>query len=325
MSIISRLGTWLPQREDIVAYGYFAGWSLVRRLPLSLTRWAFDKLADAVSKKGTGSEQLRKNLARVVGPENVTKQLVRDSMRSYFRYWLEAFRLPTMQHEDNLPQRLADGVSGRDAFDAALERGKGVVLALPHTGNWDMAGAFVVAHYGQFATVAERVKPESLFDAFVKYRNSMGFDVIPLTGGDQPPFSYLKQVLQDGGVVALLCERDLKNSGVIVDFFGEPASMAAGPAVLAKETGATLFAVHSWFQGADDGASPNWGLAATHEIAVSDVQSTTQRLADALAENIAATPQDWHMLQPIWLRDLDPARMSEQQREALRAHEQAEN
>ena len=76
MSITSRLGTRLPQREDIVAYGYFAGWSLVRRLPLSLTRKAFDKLADAVSKKGTGPEQLRKNLARVVGPENVTKQLL---------------------------------------------------------------------------------------------------------------------------------------------------------------------------------------------------------------------------------------------------------
>ncbi|MDK4207229.1 MULTISPECIES: phosphatidylinositol mannoside acyltransferase [Corynebacterium] len=313
-----------PWQENIVAYGYFAGWSLVRRLPLWLTRRVFEKIADAVSRNGKGPEQLRKNLTRVVGPENVTKQLVRDSMRSYFRYWLEAFRLPTMQYEHNLPQRLAAGVSGRSAFDAALSRGRGVVLALPHTGNWDMAGAFVVAHYGQFATVAERVKPESLFDAFVEYRNSIGFDVIPLTGGDKPPFPYLKQVLNDGGVVALLCERDLKNTGVIVDFFGEPASMAAGPAALARETGATLFAVHSWYQGIDDGASPNWGLAATHEIEVSDVQSTTQRLADAFAENIAKTPQDWHMLQPVWLRDLDPERMSQQQLDALRAHTQEE-
>lgn len=306
-------------QENLAAYGYFAGWSLVRRLPLPIARWSFDRIADLASNGGKGAEQLRKNLTRVVGAENVTRKLVRDSMRSYFRYWLEAFRLPTMQYEGNLPRRLADGVSGRDDFDAALARGKGVVLALPHTGNWDMAGAFVVAHYGQFATVAERVKPESLFDAFVEYRNSMGFDVIPLTGGDTRPFAYLKQVLEDGGVVALLCERDLKNSGVIIDFFGEPASMAAGPAVLARETGATLFAVHSWYQGDDDGESANWGLAATDEIAVTDVESTTQRLADAFAKNIARTPQDWHMLQPIWLRDLDPARMSQRQREALAA------
>ncbi|WP_293769339.1 phosphatidylinositol mannoside acyltransferase [uncultured Corynebacterium sp.] len=305
----------LPNRahitENLAAAGYIAGWRLVRLLPPRFAAWVFRRAADAASDNGAGMDQLRRNLARVVGPENVTKELVRDSMRSYARYWLEAFRLPAIHTDPQLHARLKDGLDSASLahLDASLASGRGVVLALPHTGNWDMAGCFLVGHYGQFTTVAERLKPEALFDAFVDFREELGFEVIALTGGEEPPFERLKATLERGGVVCLLSERDLTRTGVTVNFFGEETTMAAGPAALATETGAALHVVHSWFEGPSDGAwDGGWGLSVSPEIEVTDVQATTQRLADGFAANIAAHPADWHILQPQWTVDVEARR-----------------
>ncbi|MDO5031738.1 phosphatidylinositol mannoside acyltransferase [Corynebacterium sp.] len=285
-------------REHLAAAGYLAGWRLVRFLPLGLAGWLFERGADLASKNGLGPEQLRKNLARVVGPANVTRALVRESMRSYMRYWLEAFRLPAIQDDPRLYERLKAGVEGLEHLDASVASGRGVILALPHTGNWDMAGCFLVKHCGPFTTVAERLKPEVLFDAFVDYRESLGFEVIPLTGGQHSPFGRLKEVVSGGGIVCLLGERDLTRSGIIVDFMGEEANVAAGPAQLAIETGAALHVVHSWFEG------QGWGHSVSPEVEVTTLQETSQRLADGFAANIKAHPADWHMLQPQWNVDI---------------------
>lgn len=294
--------------ENVSAVGYLAGWRFVRMLPYPLARWVFNAGADVASKSGKGMEQLRANLARVVGPANVTSELVKQSVRSYARYWLEAFRLPSIAKDPQLLGDLRRGVVGLEFLDESLAKGKGVILTLPHSGNWDMAGAFLVSHHGQFTTVAERVKPEHLFKTFVNFRESLGFDVIPLTGGETPPFEHLKSVLVDGGIVCLLGERDLRHSGVPTMFFGEPTSMPAGPAQLAIETGAALHVVHSWFDG--DG----WGLSVSDAVDVDSLSGTVQRIANLFAANIAAHPTDWHMLQPLWFVDLDPERLANTQK-----------
>ncbi|QNE89669.1 phosphatidylinositol mannoside acyltransferase [Corynebacterium incognita] len=294
-------------RESLAAAGYLAGWKIVSRLPEAWSAAVFRWGADKASDNGVGMEQLRRNLARVVGPENVTRALVRDAMRSYARYWLEAFRLPRLQEDPELLQRLRDSVQGREYLDANRAEGRGLILALPHTGNWDMAGVFLVDYCGQFTTVAERLKPEVLFDAFVDYRESLGFEVVALTGDKQPPYQRLREVLERGGIVCLLAERDLTRSGVPVEFFGETANFAAGPAKLAQDTGAALHAVHCWFTDPEHDASATrkgWGMSVSPEIPVTDTPETTQRLADIFADNIAAHPADWHMLQPQWNADI---------------------
>ncbi|ANE04167.1 phosphatidylinositol mannoside acyltransferase [Corynebacterium crudilactis] len=292
--------------DNLSALGYLAGWRFVRVLPLPIARGIFNFGADRASKSGKGMGQLRANLARVVGPENVTQSLVKQAMRSYARYWLEAFRLPTTSKDPQLFAQLHQGVVGLDMLDASLGKGKGVILTLPHSGNWDMAGTFLVGYHGQFITVAERVKPERLFEAFVAFRESLGFEVLPLTGGQRPPFEKLKETLMQGGIVCLLGERDLRHSGVETVFFGEKTSMPAGPAQLALETGAALHVVHSWFE--DDGDS-GWGLSVSDAVDVDNLSDTVQRIADLFAANIAAHPADWHMLQPLWFGDLDPQRL----------------
>lgn len=295
-------------KEDVAAAGYLAGWKVVRRLPEPVARTIFRWVADFASDNGRGMDGLRRNLTRVVGAENVTRELVRDSMRSYMRYWMEAFRLPAIHADPQLHQRLMSGLEGLEHFDASAQSGRGVILALPHSGNWDMAGVFLVGHYGQFTTVAERLKPEVLFDAFVDYREELGFEVLPLTGGAATPFARLKEALEEGGVVCLLAERDITRRGVTVDFMGEEANMAAGPAQLAIETGAALHVVHSWFEG--DG----WGLSVSPEVEVTDIQETTQRMADGFADNIQRHPADWHMLQPQWNEDVERRRQARKER-----------
>ncbi|WP_084508828.1 phosphatidylinositol mannoside acyltransferase [Nocardia pseudovaccinii] len=300
-------------KSGLTDWAYAAGWRVVRALPESTARRAFDwggnRVADKANRAfraGGEPNQLRRNLARVLGvtPAEVPDELIRASMRSYARYWREAFRLPTMDHSA-LTGSLVEGVEN---LDAALARGRGVVLALPHSGNWDAAGVWLVGHSGTLATVAERLKPESLFERFVAYRESLGFEVFPLTGGEQPPFTALAARLRANNVVCLMGERDLTGKGVPVTMYGERTWLPAGAAKLAIETGAALIPVHVWFTVAADGRE-GWGMKTEAPLDVSDgVAAVTQALADRFAANIAEHPADWHMLQPQWEQDLSAER-----------------
>jgi len=277
---------------------------MVRVMPETVARNAFEAGARYAARDG-GPQQLRKNLGRVIGKPaaDVPESLVRASLASYARYWREAFRLPTM-NLSAVAARVEETQIGAEHVAAGLARGRGVIMALPHSGNWDVAGVWLVSKHGTFTTVAERLKPESLYRRFIDYRESLGFEVLPLTGGERPAYEVLVERLRDNRVVCLMAERDLTRSGVPVDLLGEPTRMPAGPAKLALETGATLLPTHSWFEG--DG----WGLDISSALDCSsgDVGVITQALADQFGANIARYPEDWHMLQPQWLADLSEER-----------------
>jgi KDO2-lipid IV(A) lauroyltransferase len=294
----------VPPREKLTDVAYATGWRLVRSMPEPLARNVFDAGARYFTRDG-GPHQLRKNLARVIGttPAGVPDSLMRASVASYARYWREAFRLPSMDLAA-LADRLDAVFIGAEHFADAHRAGRGAVMALPHSGNWDMAGVWLAQNYGTFTTVAERLKPESLYDRFIEFRESLGFEVLPLTGGDRPPSEVLCERLRDNTFVALMADRDLTRSGVPVEFFGEPTRMPAGPAKLAIETGAPLHPAHVYYDGADCMVQVDDAL----DISSGDVRVITQALADRFAVNIAAHPQDWHMLQPLWLADLSEKR-----------------
>ena len=296
-------------RRTATDWAYAAGWMAVRAMPEFAARTAFDTGAHYAARHG-GPEQLRKNLARVVGvrPADVPDALMRASLQSYGRYWREVFRLPAMDL-GALARQLDDSFVGLDNLNAALSAGRGVVLALPHSGNWDMGGVWLAHTHGTFTTVAERLQPESLYRRFIAYRERLGFEVLPLSGSDRPPFEVLCDRLRANRVVGLMAERDLTRTGVQVEFFGEPTRMPAGPAKLAIETGAALLPAHCWFE--DDGAQ-GWGFSVHPESDCSsgDVGVITQMLADQFAKNIAEHPADWHMLQPQWLADLPAAKQA---------------
>ncbi len=297
-------------RDAAVGFGYSAGWGLVKAVPHAMSARAFRSAADAATvRNGRGTQQLRKNLRRVVGPgmsELRMDALVGDALRSYSRYWLETFRFRGLDAE--VVADVERNCRGSEHIDAALERGKGVILALPHSGNWDASGMWAVDRYGPFTTVAERLRPESVFDKFVAYREAIGMEVVALTGGERPPTQVLAERLRQNRLVCLLADRDLSHGGIEVDFFGESAKMPPGPALLAATTGATLLGVHAFFVG-DRG----WGHTISAPIELGEgrlrdrVTRGTQAVADFFAVHVAQAPADWHMLQRLWLADLRPA------------------
>jgi lauroyl/myristoyl acyltransferase len=290
--------------ERIVTFAYRAGWAVVRALPERLTAWLFVLGADlAWRRNGKGTRRLRSNLARVVGPEVSPAELdllVRDALRSYARYWLEAFRLPVLS-----PERIVGRMHIREEHNLrdAHAAGRGTILALPHMGNWDHAGAWLVLTGVPFTTVAERLKPAELYDLFVAFREGLGFEVLAASGSERPPFEVMVERLQAGGMLCLLADRDLTPSGVPVTFFGSKATMPAGPAALALRTGAALIPTILWYEG--DPVNGAWGAWTGPAIAHTDVATMTQELADVFAAGIAAHPADWHMLQRLWHDDLD--------------------
>jgi phosphatidylinositol dimannoside acyltransferase len=303
-------------RERVAGWAYLLGWKAVCRLPRRWAEWAFRQGADwAWRRQGPTVRQLEANLARVARAARpdaaVTdiRELSRRGMRSYLRYWLEVFRLPVIPGEEILGRMRCTGEE-ETAF-AELAAGRGVIFALPHMGNWEQAGAWIVLRgAGTFTTVAERLQPESLYRRFVAFREGLGMEVLPHSGGPSR-FGVLAQRLRAGGLVCLLCERDLTGTGVEVEFFGEPARMMGGPAALALHTGAALMPVTLWYSG------PQWCARIHPEIAVpgdgdhgEKVTLMTQQLARVFEEAIARHPEDWHMLQKVFVADLDPDRLA---------------
>ena len=301
-------------RDRLTDAGYGLGWSVVCRLPESWAQRGFRFAAGlAWRRRGPGVQVLEGNLRRVIGsqaPGGELRALSRQAMRSYARYWLEAFRLPVMP-----AGRLIGGVRDTGHVRAAFEylaAGRGVVFALPHMGNYDLAGAWVIAKgAGSVTTVAERVKPESVYGRFVAFREGLGVEVLPASGGTRSAFGVLAQRLRAGKLVCLVCDRDVTGTGMEVEFFGEKARMMGGPAALAVQTGAALMPVILWFEG------DHWGVHVHEEIPVpaeGDSKQKTaammQQVARLFEAGIRAHPQDWHMLQRVFVADLDPARLA---------------
>jgi KDO2-lipid IV(A) lauroyltransferase len=296
-------------QERVTDALYGLGWGVVKKLPEPVAVRLGHSIADLTWKRrGKGVQRLESNYARVVpdaGPERLA-ELSRAGMRSYLRYWMESFRLPAWSSE-----RIKNGfeAEGLHHLTDGLAAGKGVILALPHMANWDLAGAWLTTKLDMpFTTVAERLKPETLYDRFVAYREGLGMEVLPHSGGTA--FGTLARRLRDGGVVCLVAERDLSSSGVEVQFFQEATRIPAGPALLAQQTGARLLPVTLWY---DDSPVMRGRVHPPIEVPGTGTRAEktsvmAQALADAFATGIADHPEDWHMLQRLWLKDLDPAR-----------------
>jgi phosphatidylinositol dimannoside acyltransferase len=292
-----------PQLSDLA---YAAGWSAVRRMPEKAAYRSFDLIADRLwARRNKQILRFEKSLGRVMpdAGEDALRQASKQGMRSYFTYWCDAFRMPDWPQQRILGLRVVN----EHVISDALGAGRGLVITAPHSGNYDHGAAYLAQKYGSITTVMERLKPEALFERFVEFREALGMEV--LGTGDPGAVDLLGERARANRLVCLVGDRDLSRRGVPVEFFGEPTKMPAGPALTAIRSGAPLCAVSFWYEGRAAHAqvypAVQFDRDAPEAVAVAQA---TQLIADDLARGIAEHPLDWHMLQPLWLADLDPHR-----------------
>lgn len=271
---------------------------MVRWLPEKTAYNIFDFIGTyTLNRSGKSVQRLRSNLKRVTGLSNGTEldDLVSRAMSSYMRYWCDTFRSP-----DWSPRRIIETVTctNEEYLTGPMQRGEGVIVALPHAGNWDHAGSYFCTKGFPLVTVAEVLKPIALFNKFLKYRENIGMEVIGL---DSRSIVTLLQRTKEKRLIALVADRDLSKNGVDVDFFGHKARMPAGPAVLALRTGVPLITafvsytplgIHIDFEKVEIPSQGEEGK---------NISIVVQRCADNFEKGIALHPQDWHMLQRIWI------------------------
>ena len=285
-------------KDNLSAYLYFAGWRLVRWLPESTAYKLAYRVSDfLVKRNGKSVQRLRSNLSRTQpGMTSLNLDLlVIEAMRSYMRYWCDTFRLPDWNKERIFK---TTSVTNEHLLTDAIAAGTGVIVAVPHAGNWDHAGAYFCAKGIRLVTVAERLKPEKLFLKFLAYRQAMGMEVLPLDGR---VLTTLEERLNEGALVALVSDRDLSRSGIEVDFFGGTARMPAGPALLALRTKAPLItAFVSYTESGVHIEFRNVILPSSGDES-SKVKEIVQMTAQYFEDGISQSPEDWHMLQRIWI------------------------
>ena len=242
---------------------------------------------------------VRANLRRVLGPGVSDAELgraVRQAYCSYARYWVESARLATIRPTEVLRRISVDGF---ERVLQAVDEGRGAILALTHTGSWEIGGYWLTLQGLPLVTVAEPVEPRELFEWFTAQRELMGLTVLPLGSSTS---GQLVAALRSNRVVGLLCDRDIFRNGVEVEFFGEKTTLPGGPAVLSLRTGAPVFPVGVFQEPGGMHRGIIWPEVAFERSGDlrSDVAGLTQVLAHELEHVIAWAPTQWHAFQPIW-------------------------
>lgn len=290
---------------QLVYYGYVAASALARMLPEGVAYGAAELGGRAAARLSKKRDQVRRNLVRITGDEpgsRRTERLLVASYVSYARYWLETFRLVRERRDFFLDRfRCRD----EEWIDKVRARGKGAIVVVGHLGNWDAAGAWVGARGERLVTVVEMLKPRRMFEFFAEHRRRLGMEIYPAQRG---AIEYLCRAVEEGAVVAILGDRDLKGRGPEVEFFGEKTTFPAGPASIALRTGTPLLVAGVYGARFDDGrrgwrAEISPPIELPEERGAGAVQQLTQEVARHLEHFVALHPEEWHVFQPFWLAD----------------------
>jgi phosphatidylinositol dimannoside acyltransferase len=296
-------------RERLAYWQYRSAERVAMSLPENVGRRVFALAGAFAFRIAPGTRRtVQSNLARVLGRDSrspLVESAAREAFGSYARYWYDSFRIRVIPSEEF---RKRHGSVGLEHIERALEGGRGAVLALPHLGNWDAAGRWLHVLGHHMTAVAEELRPQRVYNLFLDHRRALGMGIVPLSDGRKVG-EKLVRLLEKNELIALVCDRDLKNRGVEVTMFGEGRRMPAGPALLSLATGSPLLPCATY--DTEDG----WVVVINPPLEVEqtgdrrkDVVAMTQALAQEFERAIAAAPTQWHMFQPAWERERVPGR-----------------
>jgi lauroyl/myristoyl acyltransferase len=244
-----------------------------------------------------------RHLRRMLGDDlsdSEVRTWTRRAFLAYARYWMEGARLPGVPASEIAARMIYP--EGMEHLERGMAEGRGVVMALPHVGSWEWGGAWLALNGYPMTAVAEPLEPPELYDYFVEQREQLGLTIVKLGPGTG---SVLLKTLRSGGLVGLLCDRDIVGNGVGVEFFGEKTTFPSGPATLALRTGAMLLptVVYSG-PGKDHSAVIRPPLDTERTTTLrADVARVTQALAYELEGLVRRAPDQWHLFQPNWPSD----------------------
>jgi len=285
--------------DTLVYWGYNLAWKIIRWIPESSAYRLTDRFSDFIyARNGKGVNRLRSNYQRVRPELDATQLefLVNAGIRSSMRYWCDTFRFPSWSKERLISTTICDN---ENFLRDPIAEKRGCIVALPHAGNWDHAGAYFCATGIPLTTVAEHLKPEKLFRKFLEYRTAIGMEVLDLNSRS---IAVLSQRLRAGKLIALVADRDLSKNGIPVNFFGKGAQMPAGPALLAIQTGADLITAFVKYEDVGIRIIFEEAIAVPESGSVPEkAAAMTQIMADRFAKHLAVNTVDWHMMQRIWL------------------------
>ncbi len=283
-------------RDALLRALHRAGWRVAARVPVRVVKVLASVGARvAVRRPGRHVSLLRQNLSLATGTP-ASDALVRAGLRSSVRTFWEVLALPRWSREAVVARVVTVGEERLRAAHA----GPGCVVALPHSGNWDLAGAWACSTGMAVTTVAEQL-PDAEFEAYLAFRAGLGMEV--LSHRDRSAIPALAAALRQGRLVCLVSDRDLDGSGVPVRWRGHRVTVPAGPAVVARRTGAVLLPAVCRYE--DDRMLICFGEPVTPRPGREGLVAMMQEVADFFAEQIARAPQDWHMLQPFFPTDPD--------------------
>ncbi len=260
-------------------------------------------------RRGSALAMNERHLRRVLASECIegvepdralVRRWSRRSFDAYARYWVDGARLP-YESEAGVRGRF-ELQEGREHLQAAMDAGRGMVMALPHVGSWEWGGYWLALEGMPMTAVVERVEPERLFEWFVGQRASMGLTAVALGEGVS---AVLMRTLKENRVAGLVSDRDLMGNGVEVEFFGERTTLPAGAATLALRTGAPLIPVVV-YSGPGNGHT---GVVhapldtARRGSLREDILRVTRDLARTFEHDIRRRPEQWHLYQPNWPSD----------------------
>jgi KDO2-lipid IV(A) lauroyltransferase len=294
-----------PTRRERIAYRAFAAvaWLGVT-LPTKTGRMLFRWAGTAVFHLAPSLRRMvAENQARVLGrpaDDPLVLANTREAFRRYARYWFDAFDVVDWSDE-----RIGATFrwTGIEHLAGPVARGTGVIAVLPHMGNWDAAGRAMKEQGLPVVAVAERLRPDELYELFLEHRRALGMDILGL-GGDGHIGRALARKVGESKVIALLADRDLTGRGIEVEMFGGPRTLPAGPAMLSLSTGApiTIAAIYDTPDGWHCVLSPLPEVPRTGDRRT-DVTAITEEIARQFERAISASPPDWHLFQPGWAAD----------------------
>ena len=280
--------------QRLTGYAWDAAWETVRALP-SRPVFGMAGVGADLARRVADDTMIRRNLSRVV-PADQLDTAVEGAYASYARYYAEAFRADVMDPAW-LDERTT--TSGFEHLDGVLEQGRGAIILLAHHGSWDVAARWAESHGYHLACVAEVLRPRRVFHKFVTMRERLGLEIVPLRRGDDLT-GRLAKVLEQNHLAGLLSDRDLSGKAPLVELFGEPARIPAGPALLNRRTGAPIVPITMMHR---PGTRYHLQVLPPLETEGADLREAVQVTARGIEDLIRLAPEQWHAFQPIFEAD----------------------